>query len=116
MKHVMFLQVLYEKRALSEKTLQLLNSSLASVLKESLAPETEFWSSHKTLMTLAEGGYFSSESSGVNWPEGLKKFLNEGRSMLPWELYGTVKVNHIINLNKVFVSLSFSWYFCGNKM
>lgn len=83
MKDIMFLQVLYEKRALSEKTLQLLNSSLASVLKESLAPETEFWSSHKTLTTLAEGGYFSSESSGVNWPEGLKKFLNESRFMLP---------------------------------
>ncbi|PNF27299.1 DNA mismatch repair protein Msh6 [Cryptotermes secundus] len=74
-------QVLYEKRALSEKTLQLLNSSLASVLKESLAPETEFWSAHKTLTTLAEGGYFSSESSGVNWPEGLKKFLNEADTL-----------------------------------
>jgi hypothetical protein len=75
--------VLYEKRALSEKTLQLLNSTLASVLKESLAPETEFWSSHKTLTALAEGGYFSSESSAVNWPEGLKMFLNEGRSAFP---------------------------------
>jgi hypothetical protein len=83
MKYIMFHQVLYEKRALSEKTLQLLNSSLASVLKEALAPETEFWSSHKTLTTLAEGAYFSSESSGVKWPEGLKKFLNEGRSVLP---------------------------------
>lgn len=89
MKYIMFLQVLYEKRALSEKTLQLLNSSLASVLKESLAPETEFWSAHKTLTTLAEGGYFSSESSGVNWPEGLKKFLNEGRFGLccHWALF-----------------------------
>ncbi|XP_021924020.1 DNA mismatch repair protein Msh6 isoform X2 [Zootermopsis nevadensis] len=74
-------QVLYEKRALSEKTLQLLNSSLASVLKESLASETEFWNSHKTLTTLAEGGYFSSESSGVKWPETLKQFLNEADTL-----------------------------------
>jgi hypothetical protein len=68
---------------LSEKTLQLLNSSLASVLKESLAPEIEFWTSHKTLTTLAEEGYFSSESSGVKWPEGLKQFLNKGKSLFP---------------------------------
>jgi DNA mismatch repair protein MSH6 len=82
MKCLILRQVLYERRALSEKTLQLLNSSLASVLKESLAPETEFWSSHKTLKTLAEGGYFSSESSRVSWPDGLKNFLNEGTSVL----------------------------------
>jgi len=69
---------LYERRALSEKTLQLLNSSLASIIKESLAPEIEFWNSNKTLTTLAEGSYFSSQSSGINWPEGLKQFLNEG--------------------------------------
>jgi hypothetical protein len=80
MRLILFLQVLYERRALSEKTFQLLNSSLASVIKEPLAPEIEFWNSNKTLTTLAEGNYFSSQSSGVNWPEGLKQFLNEGRS------------------------------------
>jgi hypothetical protein len=88
MKHIPFLQILYERRALSEKTLQVLNSSLASVIKESLAPETEFWNSSKTLTTLAEGSYFSSQSSGVNWPEGLKQFLNEGR-FLYHECFGT---------------------------
>uniref|UniRef100_A0A2Z5U638 Putative DNA mismatch repair protein Msh6 n=1 Tax=Reticulitermes speratus TaxID=60591 RepID=A0A2Z5U638_9NEOP len=74
-------QVLYERRALSEKTFQLLNSSLASVIKEPLAPEIEFWNSNKTLTTLAEGNYFSSQSSGVNWPEGLKQFLNEADTL-----------------------------------
>ncbi|XP_069702294.1 DNA mismatch repair protein Msh6 isoform X2 [Periplaneta americana] len=74
-------QVLYERRTLSEKTLQLLSSSLASVLKEALAPETEFWSAHKTLTTLAEGGYFSSESCGTKWPEGIKQFLSEADSL-----------------------------------
>jgi hypothetical protein len=81
MDHILFFQVLYERRALSEKTLQLLNSSLASVIRESLAPEFEFWNSNKTLTTLAEGSYFCSQSSGVNWPEGLKHFLNEGMSL-----------------------------------
>jgi hypothetical protein len=80
--HILLLQVLHERRALSEKTLQLLNSSLASIIKESLAPETEFWNSNKTLTTLAEGSYFSSQSSGVNWPEGLQQFLNEGMSFV----------------------------------
>jgi hypothetical protein len=97
--YIVIHQVLYEKRALSEKTLQLLNSSLASVLKESLASENEFWNSHKTLTTLAEGGYFSSESSGVKWPEGLKPFLNEGKSLIeviqrracPLRQYGNCK-------------------------
>ena len=71
-------QILYERKGLSEKTMQLLNTSLASVSKEALASESEFWSAGKTLSTLAEGGYFSSEASGVNWPEGLKQFLNAG--------------------------------------
>jgi len=40
--HLLFLQVLYDRRALSENTLQLLDLSLASVIKEPLATETEF--------------------------------------------------------------------------
>jgi hypothetical protein len=101
--------VLYEKRALSEKTLQLLNSTLASVLKESLAPETEFWGSHKTLTTLAEGGYFSSESSGVNWPEGLKTFLNEGRCALPSGIIQHSKGKLLCNLNKAMFVMLLLW-------
>jgi len=38
----LFLQVLYERRALSGNTLQLLNLSLAPVIKEPLAPKSEF--------------------------------------------------------------------------
>jgi len=42
MTHLLFLQVLYERRALSENCEQLLDPSLASGIKETLAPETEF--------------------------------------------------------------------------
>ncbi|KAJ9582060.1 hypothetical protein L9F63_003643, partial [Diploptera punctata] len=74
-------QILYERKVLSEKTMQLLNTSMASVLKEALASESEFWSASKTLSTLAEGGYFSAESNGLNWPEGFKQFLSEADSL-----------------------------------
>jgi len=47
--HLLFLQILYERRALSENILQLFNISLASVIKEPLTPETEFRNSNKTL-------------------------------------------------------------------
>jgi len=40
--HFLFLQVLYKRRALSENTMQLLDPSLASGIKELLATETEF--------------------------------------------------------------------------
>jgi hypothetical protein len=40
--HLLFLQLLYERRALCENILQLLKISLASVIKEPLTPETEF--------------------------------------------------------------------------
>jgi hypothetical protein len=40
--HLLFIQVLYERRALSENTQQLLSLSQVSVIKEPLAPETEF--------------------------------------------------------------------------
>jgi len=40
--HLLFLQVLYESRALCENTVQLLSLLLASVIKEPLATETEF--------------------------------------------------------------------------
>ncbi|XP_063239704.1 DNA mismatch repair protein Msh6 [Bacillus rossius redtenbacheri] len=73
-------QVLYERGALSERTQRLLRTALASVLKEALAPESEFWTAGRTLVTLAEGGYFAS--GGVHsWPEGLKEFLSESSSL-----------------------------------
>jgi hypothetical protein len=60
MTYLLLLQILCERRALSENILPLLlNLSLASVIKEPLAPETEFWNSEKTLTTLAERSYFS---------------------------------------------------------
>jgi len=40
--HLLFLQVLYESRALSEDTVQLPDPSLALGIKEALATETEF--------------------------------------------------------------------------
>jgi len=40
--HLLFLQVLYERRTLSENTMQPLDPSLASGIKELLATETEF--------------------------------------------------------------------------
>jgi hypothetical protein len=46
MTHLLLLQILCERRALSENILLLLMYlSLASVIKEPLAPETEFWNS-----------------------------------------------------------------------
>jgi hypothetical protein len=40
--HFLFLQVLYERRALCENTLQLLYLSLVSAIKESLPPGSNF--------------------------------------------------------------------------
>lgn len=50
---------------------------LSNAVKEALIPETEFWSSSKTLVTLAEGDYFKNENSVV-YPDKLKKFLGSG--------------------------------------
>lgn len=50
---------------------------LSSAVKEALIPDTEFWSSSKTLITLAEGDYFKKDDSVV-YPEKLKLFLNSG--------------------------------------
>ncbi|XP_054273047.1 DNA mismatch repair protein Msh6-like [Macrosteles quadrilineatus] len=65
-------QILYERGQLSPRTLQVLNTSLVTVMKEQLAPESEFWSSTKTLTTLSERKYFEDGT-----PEGLKQFLGE---------------------------------------
>nr|CAD7589194.1 unnamed protein product [Timema genevievae] len=73
-------QVLYERGTLSEKIQKLLNSVLVAVNKEALAPETEFWGVNKTLTTLAEGGYFTTNSAFA-WPEGLKDFISDSSSL-----------------------------------
>lgn len=51
---------------------------LSNAVKEALIPETEFWSSTKTLITLAEGDYFKNNGSVV-YPDKLKKFLGSGK-------------------------------------
>lgn len=50
---------------------------LSNAVKEMLIPDTEFWSSSKTLMTLAEEDYFK-QNDGVVYPEKLKNFLGCG--------------------------------------
>uniref|UniRef100_A0A1B6HAN9 DNA mismatch repair protein n=1 Tax=Homalodisca liturata TaxID=320908 RepID=A0A1B6HAN9_9HEMI len=69
-------QVLYERGQLSPRTQQVLNTSLTSAIKEHLAPESEFWSSTKTLTTLSERKYFEDGT-----PEGLKPFLSDSDSL-----------------------------------
>ena len=83
MTYLLFLQVLYEMRTLSEHNLQLLSLSHGSVIKETLAAETEFWNSNKTLTTVAERSKFSLQFCGVNWPQDVKMFLSEARSFVP---------------------------------
>ncbi|XP_034233656.1 DNA mismatch repair protein Msh6-like [Thrips palmi] len=73
--------VLYERNNLSERTQQLLNSQLTAVLKETLAPELEFWSASKTLTKLAEGNYFNEEGQSHEWPEALKMFISDVDSL-----------------------------------
>lgn len=51
---------------------------LSSAVKEALLPDTEFWSSSKTLITLAEGDYFK-KNDHVVYPEELKTFLGSGK-------------------------------------
>lgn len=54
---------------------------LSSAVRDALIPETEFWSSSKTLITLAEGGYFKNDDNVV-YPEKLKVFLGNGKYYL----------------------------------
>lgn len=51
---------------------------LSSAVKETLMPDTEFWTSSKTLLTLAEGDYFKNNDV-VTYPEKLKIFLGSGK-------------------------------------
>ncbi|XP_029035592.1 probable DNA mismatch repair protein Msh6 [Osmia bicornis bicornis] len=73
--------VVYERGNLSQKTLQILNNTLAACIKEPLLRESQFWSSSTTLKNLHEGEYFKKGDAEFSWPEGLKPYLNEGDSL-----------------------------------
>lgn len=71
-------QLLCEKGHLSQKTQQMINSNLTSIMKESLSPRTEFWDSSKTLKVLAEESYFrNKDSEDVEWPEVIKTMMSD---------------------------------------
>ncbi|XP_046478017.1 probable DNA mismatch repair protein Msh6 [Neodiprion pinetum] len=75
-------QVIYERGGISERTNKILNTMLATALKEPLQRETQFWSAATTLKKLHEGEYFKSEfNSDFTWPEGLKPYLSDGDSL-----------------------------------
>lgn len=59
------------------RTKKVIDTMLSSAIKESLISDTEFWSSSKTLITLAEGDYFKN-GDNVVYPEKLKTFLGSG--------------------------------------
>lgn len=60
------------------RTKKVIDTMLSSAVKESLIPDTEFWSSSKTLITLAEGDYFKNDDNVV-YPTKLKMFLGSGK-------------------------------------
>ncbi|XP_072027536.1 DNA mismatch repair protein Msh6-like [Amphiura filiformis] len=80
-------QVLYEKGKILAKTQQILNNSLLSVIKESLASGSEFWDAGKTLKTLAESRYFEDEDGETSdenrgqWPDVIKGMISEMDSL-----------------------------------
>jgi len=63
---------------LTARTKKVMDTMLSNVVKELLTPETEFWSSSKTLITLAEGDYFKN-GDNVIYPDKLKVFLGSGK-------------------------------------
>ncbi|XP_003699487.2 DNA mismatch repair protein Msh6 [Megachile rotundata] len=73
--------VVYERGNLSQKTLKILDNTLAACMKEPLLRESQFWSSSTTLKNLHEGDYFKKSDSEFSWPEGLRPYLNEGDSL-----------------------------------
>lgn len=80
---------------------------LSNAVKESLIPDTEFWSSSKTLLTLAEGDYFK-KGDNVAYPAILKQFLGSGeyyfksaQLVLPYHKNETI--NHV---NKILIESS----------
>lgn len=78
MNTILLFQLLCEKGHLSQKTQQMINSNLTSIMKESLSPRTEFWDSSKTLKVLAEESYFrNKDSEDVEWPEVIKTMMSD---------------------------------------
>ena len=85
----LILQVLFERGKLQPKTQQILNNSLISVIKESLAPGSEFWDASKTLKTLAESRYFeddkgetsSTDAGQQTWPDVIKEMVSESKGV-----------------------------------
>ncbi|OAD61552.1 putative DNA mismatch repair protein Msh6 [Eufriesea mexicana] len=73
--------VVYERGSLSQKTLQILNNTLAACIKEPLLRESQFWSSTTTLKNLHEGEYFKKLDSEFQWPVGLQPYLNQGDTL-----------------------------------
>jgi len=69
---------LFERNKLTARTKKVIDTMLSSAVKESLIPDTEFWSSSKTLITLAEGDYFKN-ADNVVYPKKLKMFLGSGK-------------------------------------
>ncbi|CAI8005594.1 DNA mismatch repair protein Msh6 [Geodia barretti] len=72
--------LLYERHNLSPRTMQILKRMLGCCLQDALSPNVEFWGSSRTLKTLAEGEYFSSDQE-FEWPHVLKEMLAEGDSL-----------------------------------
>ncbi|XP_060820764.1 probable DNA mismatch repair protein Msh6 [Bombus pascuorum] len=73
--------VVYERGNLSQKTLKILNNTLAACIKEPLLRESQFWSSSTTLKNLHEGEYFKSSDSQFQWPAGLQPYLNQNDTL-----------------------------------
>lgn len=87
-----------EKGQVTARTQSLFNTVLSSALKDSLAPEKEFWSSSKTLITLVENYY-----PDKNLPALLLKFLGEGKRRSAFKMYLYVSL----------VDYFFNWFVSG---
>lgn len=74
---IFLFQVLYERNKLTVRTKKVIDTMLSNAVKEALISDTEFWSSSKTLITLAEGDYFK-KGDNVVYPAKLKQFLGSG--------------------------------------
>ena len=76
-------EILSEKRCLTQDTQQLLTTSCPNALHDVLSSGKEFWDSAKTLRYLAEGGYFVPEGGdgSIQWPEDLKTLMDQTSSL-----------------------------------
>lgn len=61
----------------------MISSNLTSIIKESLAPRTEFWDSSKAFKVLAEESYFKEkDSDDVEWPDALKTMMSDSKCQI----------------------------------